>query len=73
MAQTQLAPECINPGNAPPTQYLTVKRLAKELGVPVAYLFCDDGFLAQCIFRLAKLSDEDKKSVVEQLSKNQHR
>jgi transcriptional regulator with XRE-family HTH domain len=47
----------------------TAKRLAKELGVPVAYLFCDDDLLAQCILQLGKMSDDEKKAALEQLSK----
>ncbi|MDF2185680.1 helix-turn-helix transcriptional regulator [Grimontia hollisae] len=35
--------------------YQTAKRLADELGVPVAYLYCDDELLASLLLALAKL------------------
>ena len=34
----------------------TVQLLAQKLGVPTAYLFCDDDLLAEAILKLARLS-----------------
>ncbi|PMN91344.1 helix-turn-helix domain-containing protein [Enterovibrio norvegicus] len=44
--------------------YQTAKRLADELGVPVAYLYCDDDVLADLLLAASKL---DKKRMEELL------
>ena len=38
--------------------FLTMKRIAKELGVPVAYFYCEEDVLAELICALGKLSEE---------------
>ncbi|GGB15876.1 hypothetical protein GCM10007414_31670 [Agarivorans gilvus] len=47
--------------------FQTAKRLADELGVPVAYLYCDDDLLAECLLKLSKLSEEQIKRVMDSL------
>jgi len=47
--------------------FQTAKRLADELGVPVAYLYCDDALLAECLLKLSKLSEEQIKRVMDSL------
>ena len=38
--------------------YLTMKRIANELDLPVAYFYCDDDSLAEVIFVWKKLKHE---------------
>lgn len=48
--------------------YQTAKRMADELGVPVAYLYCDDDVLAELICIIAKLKESEKAELLEKLS-----
>ena len=48
--------------------YQTAKRMADELGVPVAYLYCDDDVLAELICVIAKLKESEKAELLEKLS-----
>ncbi|MGY8870586.1 MAG: helix-turn-helix transcriptional regulator [Pseudomonadales bacterium] len=48
--------------------YQTAKRMADELGVPVAYLYCDDDQLAELICVIAKLKESEKAELLEKLS-----
>lgn len=47
--------------------YQTAKRMADELGVPVAYLYCDDDQLAELICVIAKLKESEKAELLEKL------
>lgn len=38
----------------------TARKLAQALGVPLAYLYCDDDNLADLILAADQLSDEDR-------------
>ncbi|WP_311567879.1 helix-turn-helix domain-containing protein [Photobacterium arenosum] len=49
--------------------YQTMKRIADELGVPVAYFYCDDDLLAELICSLSKLDSQGKKEVLELIRK----
>tara|TARA_R110001606_G_scaffold254081_1_gene401990 strand:+ start:6949 stop:7251 length:303 start_codon:yes stop_codon:yes gene_type:complete len=44
--------------------FLTMKRIAKELDVPVAYFYCEEDVLAKLICELGKLSLEDQKNIL---------
>lgn len=44
--------------------FLTMKRIAKELDVPVAYFYCEEDVLAKLICELGKLSLEDQNSIL---------
>ncbi len=46
----------------------TAKRLAEELGVPVAYLFCEEELLADLICKIAKLSETEQTRLLKSLS-----
>lgn len=41
----------------------TTKKICEVLGVPVAYLYCEDDELAQLIEKYGKLSDETKQKI----------
>ena len=49
--------------------YPTLKRIADELEVPVAFFFCEDEVTADLICLLEKLSNEDKKKLLLSLKK----
>lgn len=40
------------------------KQLCDVLGVPVAYLYCEDNDLARVIANFSRLNDKDKKAVL---------
>lgn len=40
--------------------FLTMKRIAKELDVPVAYFYCEEDVLSELICALGKLKKEDQ-------------
>lgn len=42
----------------------TLKLLAKELGVPLNYFFCEDDSTAEIATAISKLSEEDKNQVL---------
>lgn len=46
----------------------TVRLLAKQLNVPVAYLFCEDDLLAEAIIKLSKLSKTELASFVAEIN-----
>ncbi|GAA59879.1 transcriptional regulator [Pseudoalteromonas sp. BSi20652] len=50
--------------------FLTMKRIAKELDVPVAYFYCDCDELAKFIFDYSKATDEQKTKIKELLELN---
>ena len=47
----------------------TLQRMADELGVPLNYFFCGDELTAELACLISKMSDEDKKKLINQLSK----
>ena len=49
--------------------YPTIKRIADELGVPAAFFFCDDEISAELICLVMKLTDKEKKKLIESLIK----
>jgi transcriptional regulator with XRE-family HTH domain len=53
--------------------YKTLKAMADELGVPVAYFFCESASTAQLLCLLEKMTEEDKKELVEQILNNEGR
>lgn len=44
----------------------TLKLLAKELGVPLNYFFCEDDESAELACLIAKLSIEERKNLIKQ-------
>lgn len=47
----------------------TLQRMADELGVPLNYFFCEDELTAELACLISKMSDENKKKLISQLSK----
>lgn len=53
--------------------FLTMKRIAKELDVPVAYFYCEEEILAKLLLKISDLSYEKKTEMLEELSKEEKR
>ncbi|MCG9707455.1 MULTISPECIES: helix-turn-helix domain-containing protein [Pseudoalteromonas] len=51
--------------------FTTMKRIADELGVPVAYFYCEDNTLAELIRALGKLDKDKQKELLIQLTENE--
>jgi transcriptional regulator with XRE-family HTH domain len=51
--------------------YTTLKAMADELGVPVAYFFCESESTAELLCLLEKMSEEEKEALVEQILNNE--
>ncbi len=51
--------------------YQTMQRIAKELGLPVAFFYCDDEVLAQLLCLIAKLSNEKQRELLVSLNASQ--
>ncbi|GGP48242.1 MULTISPECIES: helix-turn-helix domain-containing protein [Shewanella] len=49
--------------------YKTLKAMADELGVPVAYFFCESESTAELLCLLEKMSEEEKDVMIKVLSK----
>jgi len=47
--------------------YATLKAMADELGVSVAYFFCESESTAQLLCLLEKMSEEDKAELIKQI------
>jgi transcriptional regulator with XRE-family HTH domain len=47
--------------------YKTLKAMADELGVPVAYFFCESESTAELLCLLEKMSEEEKEALVRQI------
>ena len=47
--------------------FLTMKRIAKELDVPVAYFYCEEDDLAELIRVIGKLTEEEQKELLSTL------
>lgn len=50
--------------------YATLKAMADELGVPVAYFFCESENTAELLCLLEKMTEEEKADLVCQLTKS---
>ncbi|MGS0824933.1 helix-turn-helix domain-containing protein [Shewanella sp. 0m-8] len=50
--------------------YATLKAMADELGVPVAYFFCESESTAELLCLLDKMTEEEKANLVNQLNKD---
>jgi transcriptional regulator with XRE-family HTH domain len=50
----------------------TLRKLAKELGVPLNYFFCEDDQSAELAVLIASLSSDDKKSLIETLKQSKN-
>lgn len=48
--------------------YSLAQKIAELLGVPTAYLFCDDDDLAEVILRYGKLSTKQRKELLQGLA-----
>ncbi|MDD8060206.1 helix-turn-helix domain-containing protein [Shewanella metallivivens] len=51
--------------------YTTLKAMADELGVPVAYFFCESESTAKLLCLLEKMTEEDKIKLLNNVKKNQ--
>ncbi len=51
--------------------FLTMKRIAKELDVPVAYFYCEEDTLAELICVLGTLTEKQQKKLLGTLAENQ--
>lgn len=51
--------------------FLTMKRIAKELDVPVAYFYCEDNTLAELIRVLGMLTEKEQKELLVTLGAKQ--
>ncbi len=47
----------------------TLKKMADALGVPLNYFFCEDEASAELACLISNMSDEDKKILINQLTK----
>ncbi|MCL1128411.1 helix-turn-helix domain-containing protein [Shewanella sairae] len=47
--------------------YATLKAMADELGVPVAYFFCESESTAELLCLLEKMSEDEKAQLVKQI------
>ena len=47
--------------------YQTMKRIADELGVPVAYFYCDDDLLAELICALGQVDAQKKQELLDEI------
>lgn len=51
--------------------YTTMKRIADELGVPVAYFYCDEDVLAELILELGKLNKSELEQKLKDLKSSE--
>ncbi|GAA3528414.1 helix-turn-helix transcriptional regulator [Zobellella aerophila] len=51
--------------------YQTMQRLAKVLGVPVAYFYCDDDLLAKLLCAIAKQPKEKQEQLLRELGEDE--
>lgn len=47
--------------------YQTAQRMAAELGVPVAYLYCEEDVLAELICKISKLEEAEQLELLDKL------
>ncbi len=50
--------------------YATLKAMADELGVPVAYFFCESESTAELLCLLEKMTEEERDNLVKQIKKD---
>ena len=50
--------------------YQTMQRIATELGLPVAYFYCDDELLAELICAISMLKKEEQTLLLKQICQN---
>ncbi|WP_076538377.1 helix-turn-helix domain-containing protein [Shewanella sp. UCD-KL21] len=50
--------------------YTTLKAMADELGVPVAYFFCESESTAEMLCILEKMTEEERAELVERIRKD---
>jgi len=50
--------------------YQTLKAIADELDVPVAYFFCESESTAKLLCLLQKMTEEEKSNLIEQITKS---
>jgi transcriptional regulator with XRE-family HTH domain len=51
--------------------YQTMQRIAAELGLPVAYFYCEDDLLAELICVISSLNKEDQQQLLKRLSSSE--
>lgn len=51
--------------------YTTLKRIAEELDVPVAYFFSEDEISAELICLIAKLKEKEKLKLIQELTQSE--
>jgi hypothetical protein len=44
-----------------------MKRIAKELGVPVAYFYCEEGTMAELILSIGKMNEGEQQLLLENI------
>lgn len=49
--------------------FTTMKRIADELGVPVAYFYCEEDDLAELIIKFSQLEKPDRDAIIKHLEK----
>lgn len=49
--------------------FTTMKRIGDELGVPVAYFYCEEDDLAELIIKFSQLEKRDRDAIIEHLEK----
>ena len=49
--------------------YQTLERLSEELGVPVAYFFCESDVMAELVCQLDELDEEEQKKLLKKLQR----
>ena len=47
--------------------FQTLERIAKELGVPVSFFFCESDVVAELVCLIDRLSKKEQKALLEQL------
>ena len=52
--------------------YETLERLAKELGKPVAFFFCNKDSMAELLCLLDDLSESERQGLIDKLKDNKH-
>ncbi|CAK1937996.1 Helix-turn-helix protein [Vibrio crassostreae] len=45
----------------------TLKRIAEELNVPLSYFFCEDESSAKLVCLIAKMSEDEKRKLIQQV------
>ncbi|PSV10298.1 helix-turn-helix domain-containing protein [Photobacterium leiognathi] len=48
----------------------TLQRMAKELGVPLNYFFCENETTAELVCLISKMTEDEQKQLISKLSNN---